>query len=112
MAKLVGVRCSVRASRVPSFAMSAPAILKLPDDCSIRTIQALHGDLGAAFARTSDLTLDCGEVARADIAFVQLVVSAAGTARRQSKSLRLAHVPDVVMTAFRRSGVSPESLVS
>lgn len=89
--------------------MPAPATFKLPDDCSIRTIRALHGDLGAAFARTSNLTLDCGDVARADIAFVQLIVSAAGTASRQAKSLRLAHVPDVVLTAFRRSGVSPET---
>jgi ABC-type transporter Mla MlaB component len=90
--------------------MPVPSTFKLPEECSIRTIRTLHGDLGAAFARTSDLTLDCTDVARADIAFVQLIVSAAGTASRQAKSLRLAHVPDVVLTAFRRSGVSPENL--
>lgn len=87
--------------------MPASARLTLPDDCSIRTIRSLHDEVGAAFSTTTDLTLDCTDVTRVDIAFVQLVVSAAGTANRQAKQFRLTNMPEAVATAFRRAGVSP-----
>ncbi|GJD30270.1 hypothetical protein PMNALOAF_1514 [Methylobacterium adhaesivum] len=90
--------------------MSAPTRLKLPADCSIRTIRSLHGEVGEAFAQTGDLTLDCTDVTRVDIAFVQLVVSAAKTATRQAKHLRLANMPAAVEVAFQRAGVAPDGL--
>lgn len=86
--------------------MSDSFTVTLPGDCTVRTIGTLHGEIAAALAATTDLALDCGAVERADIAFVQLVVSAAGTAERQARRLALVGVPEVVQSAFARAGLT------
>ncbi|MCJ2036213.1 STAS domain-containing protein [Methylobacterium sp. J-068] len=63
--------------------------------------------MSEAFAGTADLTLDCADVARADIALVQLVVSAVRTAAREAKHVRLANMSPTVEAAFQRAGVPP-----
>lgn len=90
-------------------AMSDQLCVKLSGDCSVRAIRALQAEIAAALAATADLSLDCAEVERADIAFVQLVVSAAGTAERQAKRLTLAAPSEVVRGAFARAGLSAQT---
>ncbi|AWB25309.1 STAS domain-containing protein [Methylobacterium currus] len=80
--------------------------ITMPGDCTLRSIRALHGEIAAALASTADLALDCAGVERADIAFVQLVVSAAGTAERRAKRLTLVGASDVVQGAFARAGLT------
>ncbi|MFH6787370.1 MULTISPECIES: STAS domain-containing protein [Methylobacterium] len=89
--------------------MSDPFTVTLPDDCTVRTIGTLHGEIAAALASTADLALDCAAVARADIAFVQLVVAASATAERQAKRLTLVDAPDIVRSAFARAGLTAQS---
>ncbi|MGF3027223.1 STAS domain-containing protein [Methylobacterium aquaticum] len=89
--------------------MPARFSLTLPGDCTVRVIRTLHGEIAAALASTADLTLDCTGVERADIALVQLVVSAAGTAERQSKRLTLVGASDVVKGAFARAGLDAQA---
>ena len=78
-------------------------------DCTVRAVRTLHGEIAAALASTTDLVLDCADIERADIAFVQLVVSAAATAERQAKRLTLVDVPDTVQGAFARAGLTPQA---
>ncbi len=86
--------------------MSDTVCIRMSDDCTLRAIRPLHGEITAALASTMDLVLDCADVARADIAFVQLVVSAARTAERQAKRLTLVEVPAIVESAFARAGLA------
>ncbi|TNC05781.1 STAS domain-containing protein [Methylobacterium terricola] len=89
--------------------MSEPFTVTLRGDCTVRTIGTLHGEVAAALASTTDLALDCAAVERADIAFVQLVVAAAGTAERQARRLTLVDAPEVVRSAFARAGLSAQA---
>lgn len=85
--------------------MSEPRTLTLGPDCTIRTTRALQGEMIAALAETPALTLDCAGVERADITFVQIVLSAARTADRQAKRLALANLSAVTAAAFQRAGL-------
>ncbi len=89
--------------------MSDTVCIRMSDDCTLRAIRPLHGEITAALASTMDLVLDCADVARADIAFVQLVVSAARTAERQAKRLTLVEVPAIVESAFARAGLAAQA---
>ncbi|MGX7708772.1 STAS domain-containing protein [Methylobacterium sp. Gmos1] len=88
--------------------MSDTLVITMPDDCTLRAVRTLHGEITAALAATANLTLDCSGVARADIAFVQLVLAAAGTAERAAKRLALVDAPDSVEGAFARAGLSAQ----
>ncbi|MET7246953.1 STAS domain-containing protein [Methylobacterium sp. EM32] len=88
--------------------MSDTLVITMPGDCTLRAIRTLHGEIAAALAATANLTLDCSKVERADIAFVQLVVAAAGTAERKAKRLALIDAPDLVEGAFARAGLSAQ----
>jgi phospholipid transport system transporter-binding protein len=84
--------------------MSGPTVLRLPADCTLRAIKPLHADLSAALAGADVVALDCAQVERVDIAFVQLVLAAGRTAGRHGKQLGLASLVAPVETAFRRAG--------
>ncbi|KMO11545.1 STAS domain-containing protein [Methylobacterium platani] len=84
----------------------------MPGDCTVRTIRTRHGEIAAALAATANLALDCTAVERADIAFVQLVLAAAGTAERQSRRLTLTGAPDVVRGAFARAGLPAHAVLA
>ncbi|KMO42315.1 hypothetical protein VQ03_11315 [Methylobacterium tarhaniae] len=86
--------------------MSDSLTVTMPGDCSLRAIRTLHGEIAAALAASTDLVLDCAGVERADIAFVQLVVSAAGTAERRAKRLTVVDASDIVQAAFARAGLT------
>ncbi|MCF4127266.1 STAS domain-containing protein [Methylobacterium sp. SyP6R] len=88
--------------------MSDTVCIRMSGDCTLRAIRSLHGEIAAALASTNDLVLDCADIERADIAFVQLVVSAAGTAERQAKRLTLVDMPDIVQGAFGRAGLATQ----
>lgn len=88
--------------------MSDTVCIRMSGDCTVRAIRTLHGEIVAGLASATDLVLDCTDIERADITFVQLVVSAAGTAERQAKRLTLVDVPDTVQGAFARAGLTPQ----
>lgn len=89
--------------------MSDPLSVKMSGDCTVRSIRTLHREITAALEATGDLNLDCAEVERADIAFVQLLLSAAATAARGAKRLTLVDASEVVCGAFVRAGLQPQA---
>ncbi|CAO4162683.1 STAS domain-containing protein [Methylorubrum populi] len=86
--------------------MSDPITLPLASDCSLRTVKPLQADLITALAGGEVVVLDCARVERADIAFVQLVLAASGTAERSGKRIGLSNMPAPVAAAFQRAGVA------
>ena len=64
----------------------------------------------AALNGTTAVTLDCGAVERADMAFVQLVLSAGRSAARRGSSLALANRTPGLDVAFHRAGFDPSAL--
>lgn len=89
--------------------MAEHVTLTMPADCTLRTAQALQGDLLAAVEGGSRLVLDCAAIERVDVTFVQLVVAAARTAGRRGLALDLTNLPDTVAAAFRRAGIAPHA---
>ncbi len=89
--------------------MSEQLSVRLSGDCTVRSVRTLHREIAAALETSSDLSLDCAQVERADIAFVQLVLSAAATARQQAKRIDLTDASDVVASAFARAGLQPRA---
>lgn len=89
--------------------MSDQASFRLPAACDIRSIRSIRAEMMAALETAADVTLDGSDVERADIAFVQLVVSAAGTAERQAKRVALTNPTDAVRSAFERAGLRPQA---
>lgn len=87
--------------------MTDQSVLVLPGDCGVRAIRSLHAEVVAALEVATDLRLDCADVAHADVAFVQLVLAAAGTAARQAKTAALANPSQIVLSAFARAGLAP-----
>ena len=64
----------------------------LPPDheCAIQDIQALHGLILEAFARSDHVCLAVPEDAAVDLSFIQLIESARRHAGRQGRTIRLA----------------------
>jgi ABC-type transporter Mla MlaB component len=58
----------------------------------------------------SRLELDCSAVDKADVTSVQLLISAAKTARHQGNRVSLASVSEGLRSAIGRSGVSGQAL--
>ena len=92
--------------------MSDPYFLRLSGDCGLRAIRALHDDLTAALAASSAVEIDCANAERIDLSFVQLVVSAARTARGGEKRVAVTNLSDAAQAAFARAGLSPLTLTS
>ncbi len=91
--------------------MIEPRVLSPGPDCTVRTIRSLQGAMIAALADTTALTLDCAGIERADVSFVQIVLSAARAAKRQAKALAVVNLSPVAEAAFRRSGVAPHGAI-
>ncbi len=89
--------------------MSDQLSVRLSGDCTVRSIRTLHREIAAALETGAEVSLDCSQVERADIAFVQLVLSAAATAARQAKRIDLTEASDVVASAFVRAGLQPRA---
>ena len=86
--------------------MSDRHCLPLSGDCDLRRIRALREEVASALEATSVLEIDCADVERIDLSFVQLIVSAARTAERQVKQVRLANLSETARSVFVRAGVS------
>ena len=84
--------------------------LTLPDECDLRSAASVQAQLAAALATAGTIAVDASSVARADVTFVQLVVAAAGTARRSGRTFRLAGLSEPARAAFERAGVSLSDL--
>ena len=81
-------------------------VLKPGPDCTIRTARSLQGEMIAALVDATALTLDCARIERADVSFVQLVLSAAESAKRHAKDFAVVNVSPAAEAAFGRSGVA------
>ncbi|MGY2052873.1 STAS domain-containing protein [Methylobacterium sp. JK268] len=81
--------------------------LALTGPCGLKAAEALRETLIAALAEGGPLDIDGAGVERADIAFVQLLVSAQRTARARGGALRVTNLPDEASAVFLRAGVDP-----
>lgn len=89
--------------------MAETLTLTMPAVCTLRTAQALRGDLLAALERASGLVLDCTAIETVDVTFVQLVVTAARSTASRGITLDLTNLTDPVAAAFRRAGFEPHT---
>ncbi|WP_375456911.1 STAS domain-containing protein [uncultured Methylobacterium sp.] len=92
--------------------MSNPYSLRLSGDCGLRAIHALRDELAVALAASSAVEIDCAQAERIDLSFVQLVVSAARTARGADKRVAVTNLSEAAQAAFARAGLSPLTLAS
>lgn len=89
--------------------MSHSRTLEMPPHCDLRSIRSLQGALLAAFDGDSAVTLDCGGVERADVAFIQLILAAGQTAQRRGATLMLANRTACLDASFERAGLDPSA---
>lgn len=92
--------------------MSDAMLIRLSGDCTIRSIRTIHREIEAALKTPVDLSVDCSEVERADIAFVQLIAAASQTAEQQTRRLMLVEPSDVVRSAFVRAGLQTHACLA
>lgn len=92
--------------------MPNPYSLRLSGDCGLRAIGALRDELAVALAASSAVEIDCAQAERIDLSFVQLVVSAARTARGADKRLAVTNLSEAAQAAFARAGLCPLTLTS
>jgi len=89
---------------------TSPELIRLPADCSIGAIRVVYDLICNALRGRTRLELDCSGVDKADLTSVQLLISAAKTARHQGNRVRLTSVSQGLRSAIRRSGVSGQAL--
>jgi phospholipid transport system transporter-binding protein len=87
-----------------------PELFRLPADCSIGAIRAVYELICNALRGQTRLELDCSGVDKADVTSVQLLISAAKTARQRGNRVHLTSVSEGLRSAIRRSGVSGQAL--
>ncbi len=83
--------------------------IKLRGVCDIRTSNERRAALLAAIAARDDVALDAAEVEHVDITFLQLLASAAKTAKASRKRLRLIAVSEPLRDALARAGFTHSS---
>jgi anti-anti-sigma regulatory factor len=79
--------------------------IQLESQCGIRTVGERHSALLGAFLEREEIEIDAGKVEHVDVAFLQLLVSAAKTAAAQQKRMRLIAVSQPLRDALRRAGL-------
>lgn len=80
--------------------------LRLPDDCSIGGIRIAYDLVCKALSGQQVLELDGSGVSKADVTSVQLLVSAAKSARHVGNRVSLTAISEVLRSAIQRAGVS------
>ncbi|MFE1602955.1 STAS domain-containing protein [Methylobacterium sp. ID0610] len=85
--------------------MADKTTLTLPDDCRVRAIRSVHDEMTKSLAAARHVEIDGTGVVLCDIALVQLVISAAQTARRTGKQIRLVNPSAEVAATFARAGL-------
>lgn len=80
--------------------------LRLPADCSIGGIRVAYDMVCKALSGQKALELDCSGVNKADVTSVQLLVSAAKSARHVGNRVSLTAISEVLRSAIKRAGVS------
>jgi ABC-type transporter Mla MlaB component len=80
--------------------------LRLPDDCSIGGIRIAYDLVCKALSGHEALELDGSGVSKADVTSVQLLVSAAKSARHVGNRVSLTAISEVLRSAIQRAGVS------
>lgn len=86
--------------------MVEKTVLRLSGACDLQAAGVLRREWAAAFQATQDVEIDCVDVERIDLSFVQLVVAATRTAHREAKSFRLVNLPEAGQAVFLRAGLS------
>jgi anti-anti-sigma regulatory factor len=83
-----------------------PQPLRLPADCSIGAIRVAYDLICKALTGQNRLEIDCSAVDKADVTSVQLLVSAAKSARHVGNRVSLTAISEVLRSAIKRAGVS------
>lgn len=86
------------------------AMMKLPADCTVRTVSDLAREACDRLAAGGGLRVDGSAVAQADITFVQLLVSTARSFEEASLPFTIVSLSPAALTAFDRSGIAAPSL--
>lgn len=73
-------------------------------------VRHLFDQMTSAVRAEAEVEIDCSALAVIDLAGLQLLVSAARTARAAGKRIRLQAPSDILSAALARAGISPAQL--
>lgn len=80
--------------------------IALKPDLSLRGVATVHDELRRANLSAGPMTIDASAVALADVAGVQLLVSALATARDAGCALSISHMSQPLAQAISRAGLT------
>lgn len=86
--------------------IATPVRLSLPTDCSIRGIGAVAERMRDLLAAGQPAEIDCANIEAADIALVQLIISARRSFAARRLPLTIEGASAAVRSAFARASVS------
>jgi chemotaxis protein CheX len=78
--------------------------IQLPADLTLRSARLAHESIAAVFQSSDPVNIDCSTVTQADLAGVQLLVSATRTATGSGRTLTLVGMSEALAQALTRSG--------
>ncbi len=78
--------------------------LSISGACDISTIVERKSMISAPLERAESILIDCGEIDRVDITFIQLIAAAQKVFDDRGLGFRLANASETLRTAIDRSG--------
>jgi len=90
----------------------ATFLVRLPVNCSIGAARAVHGLVQTALRSSAQVELDCSDVTTADVTSLQIVLSAARSARTDGHRVALRAMSAPLTNTFDRAGFAVAALTS
>lgn len=88
-----------------------PEFLSFDGVLRLRSIATLHARLLQAMSEHTNVLIDCANAESIDASFIQLLLSARRSAKRDGVSLDIAIAPDGALhRAIARCGLTPDAL--
>jgi anti-anti-sigma regulatory factor len=87
-------------------------LVRLPAQCSIGAARALHDLVQGALRTSARVELDCSAVETSDVTSLQILLSAAVSARRDGGSVALRALSAPLSGSFSRAGFALPAVAS
>ena len=80
-------------------------VTDIPSECLVKNAKDFHQILVAALAGSTSLVVNCSDVTKMDISFVQILVSAHKSFTQSGRQFKLSNVTDCVEKTFAAAGL-------
>jgi anti-anti-sigma regulatory factor len=85
--------------------MPFDGVLKLDDDCTIKSAGHIHQLLSDASRRGRSVVIDCSNIVQADTSFIQLLISGQKTFRGCGLDLEIVDATEALCAVVKRAGM-------